>query len=133
MEKRPMTLEDSFIIQSLSDVQITADGRMIAFVVGDSFKLKGKPAHSEIWIVETDKPETARPFTSTERSDFAPRWSPDGTRLAYVAAEGGSPQLYVRWMGTGESARITGLPESPSALAWSPDGRRIAYSNSTMT
>ena len=40
----------------------------------------------------------------------------------------GSPQLYVRWMASGESARITGLPDSPSAIAWSPDGRRIAYS-----
>ena len=31
-------------------------------------------------------------------------------------------------MNSGESARITGLPSSPSSLAWSPDGRRIAYS-----
>jgi dipeptidyl aminopeptidase/acylaminoacyl peptidase len=31
-------------------------------------------------------------------------------------------------MASGESARITGLPDGPSSLAWSPDGRRIAYS-----
>ena len=30
-------------------------------------------------------------------------------------------------MTSGESARITGLPDSPGAIAWSPDGRRIAY------
>ena len=35
---------------------------------------------------------------------------------------------YVRWMASGESARITGLPDSPDSIAWSPDGRRIAYS-----
>src|SRR3546814_5850411 len=29
---------------------------------------------------------------------------------------------------SGESVRITGLPNSPSGIAWSPDGRRIAYS-----
>ena len=52
---------------------------------------------------------------------------PTARRLAYVAAEGGNPQLYVRWMASGESARITGLPDSPGAIAWSPDGRRIAY------
>src|SRR3546814_98245 len=58
-----------------------------------------------------------------------PRWSPDGSLLAYVStAEGEAPQLFVRWMDSGESVRITGLPNSPSGIAWSPDGRRIAYS-----
>ena len=44
------------------------------------------------------------------------------------AAEGGTSQLYVRWMRRGESARITGLPDSPGSITWSPDGSRIAYS-----
>ena len=52
------------------------------------------------------------PAASSARSSpapahtFSPRWSPDGKRLAYVStAEGGAPQLYVRWMDSGESAR----------------------------
>ena len=59
---------------------------------------------------------------------MSPRWSPDGKRLAYAStSEGGAPQLFVRWMDTGQSARITGLPDSPQGITWSPDGRRIAY------
>jgi dipeptidyl aminopeptidase/acylaminoacyl peptidase len=84
-------------------------------------------ARPTIWLVDVATGQQ-RPLVAGSGSYFSPRWSPDGTRLAYVAADGGSPQLYVRWMGTGESARITGLPTSPSSLAWSPDGRRIAYS-----
>jgi dipeptidyl aminopeptidase/acylaminoacyl peptidase len=84
-------------------------------------------ARPTIWLVDVATGQQ-RPLLAGSGSYFSPRWSPDGTRLAYVAAEGGSPQLYVRWMSSGESARITGLPSSPSGLAWSPDGRRIAYS-----
>ncbi|WP_428630945.1 S9 family peptidase [Sphingopyxis sp.] len=58
---------------------------------------------------------------------FSPRWSPDGKRLAFASTEGGSAQLWVRWMNGGEAVRLTGLPTSPSSLAWSPDGRSIAY------
>ena len=57
-----------------------------------------------------------------------PRWSPTGDRLAYVSTgEGGQAQLFVRWMTSGESVRITGLPNAPDSIAWSPDGRQIAY------
>jgi Tol biopolymer transport system component len=35
--------------------------------------------------------------------------------------------LFVRWMDSGQTVRVTGLPDSPQALAWSPDGRRLAF------
>ena len=67
------------------------------------------------------------PLVAIGGNAFSPRWSPDGTRLAYVAADGGAAQLYVRWIAGGTTAKVTGLPNSPSALEWSPDGSRIAY------
>ena len=83
-------------------------------------------ARSTIWLVDVASGQQ-RPLLAGPGSYFSPRWSPDGARLAYVAADGASPQLFVRWMASGESAKITGLPNSPSSIAWSPDGRRIAY------
>ena len=80
-----------------------------------------------IWLVDVATGQQ-RPLVAGNGSYSSPRWSPDGDRLAYVAADGGAPQLYVRWIANGESARITGLPDSPDSIAWSPDGRRIAYS-----
>ena len=123
---RYLTGADLFNLEWASDPEISPDGRTIAYVRESNDVMTDK-ARPTIWLVDVATGQQ-RPLVAGSGSYFSPRWSPDGTRLAYVAAEGASPQLYVRWMGSGESARITGLPNSPSGLAWSPDGRRIAYS-----
>jgi dipeptidyl aminopeptidase/acylaminoacyl peptidase len=117
---------DLFNLEWANDPQISPDGRTIAYV-RQSNDIMTDRARSTIWLIDVGSGQQ-RPLMGGPGSYYSPRWSPDGTRLSYIASEGGGSQLYVRWLASGESARITGLPESPSALAWSPDGRRIAYS-----
>jgi dipeptidyl aminopeptidase/acylaminoacyl peptidase len=123
---RFFTGADLFNLEVATDPQISPDGRTVAYVRKSNDIMTDK-ARSTIWLVDVASGQQ-RPLLAGSGSYFSPRWSPDGTRLAYVAAEGGDPQLYVRWIASGESARITGLPDSPDGIAWSPDGRRIAYS-----
>ena len=117
---------DLFEIEIASDPQISPDGRTIAYVRRSTDIMTDK-LRSTIWLVDV---ATGRqqPLVAGNGSYSSPRWSPSGDRLAYVGADGGAPQLYVRWTANGESARITGLPDSPDSIAWSTDGRRIAYS-----
>ncbi|HET7604892.1 MAG TPA: S9 family peptidase [Sphingomicrobium sp.] len=122
---RTFTGADLFTLEQASDPEISPDGKTIAYVRKSNDIMTDK-ARPTIWLVDVASGQQ-RPLEAGSGSYFSPRWSPDGTRLAFVAAEGASPQLYVRWMASGESARITGLPDSPAAIAWSPDGRRIAY------
>ena len=123
---RYLTGSDLFNLEVATDPQISPDGRMIAYVRKSNDVMTDK-ARQTIWLVDVASGQQ-RPLIAGSGSYFSPRWSPDGTRLAYVAADGGAPQLYVRWIGSGESARITGLPDSPDSIAWSPNGQRIAYS-----
>jgi dipeptidyl aminopeptidase/acylaminoacyl peptidase len=123
---RYFTGSDLFNLEVATDPQISPDGRTIAYVRKSNDIMTDK-ARPTIWLVDVATAQQ-RPLEAGSGSYSSPRWSPDGTRLAYVGAEGGNPQLYVRWMASGESARITGLPDSPDTIAWSPDGRRIAYS-----
>ena len=119
------TGRDLFDLSAASDPQISPDGRQIAYVrlSADIMTDRARPT---IWLIDT---ATGRqvPLVTGTGSHTSPRWSPDGTRLAYVSSAEGGSQLFVRWMASGQSARVTGLPDSPEAIAWSPDGRRIAY------
>jgi len=123
---RYLTGSDLFNLEVATDPQISPDGKTIAYV-RSSNDIMTDNSRRTIWLIDVGSGQQ-RPLVAGAGSYSSPRWSPDGTRLAYVGAEVGSPQLYVRWMASGESARITGLPDSPDSIAWSPDGRRIAYS-----
>ena len=57
---------------------------------------------------------------------MSPKWSPDGTRLAYVSFEQKKPVVYVQSISTGERRVVANFFGSNSAPAWSPDGRRLA-------
>ena len=120
------TGSDLFSLTAASDPQISPDGRWIAYVRRSNDVMTDR-ARSSIWLIDTASGEQ-RPLVAGTGNHLNPRWSPDGRRLAYVStAEGSAPQLFVRWMDSGQSARITGLPDSPQGIKWSPDGRRIAY------
>ncbi len=123
---RIFTGGDLFGIEQAADPQISPDGNLIAYV-RRSADIMTDRIRSTIWLIDTRTGSQA-PLAAGPGSHSSPRWSPDGSRLAYVSAvEGQSPQLFVRWQASGEIARITGLPDSPSDIAWSPRGDRIAF------
>ena len=69
---------------------------------------------------------TARRLTRGT-ADAAPAWSPDGTRIAFLRADGGPAQLWLLPAGGGEPEQLTSLPLGAGAPVWSPDGTKIAF------
>src|SRR6201996_2508523 len=121
----PFEGKDIFSLQCVTDAQIRPDGHVVAYVRMSYDIMTDRPRRS-IWLVDTDT-GVQTPLATGPGSSGSPRWSPDGKRLAYIASDGGRPQLFVRWMQTEQAARITDLTEMPEALQWSPDGRSIAF------
>jgi len=122
---RIFTGEDLFDLAYASDPQISPDGKTIAYVRRQNDIMTDR-AVSSIWMIDVSSGEET-PFAGRSGGAFAPRWSPDGSRVAYVSTEGGSAQLWVKWLDSGEAVRLTGLPSSPGSIAWAPDGRSIAH------
>lgn len=117
---------DLFGLEQATDPQISPDGAHIVYVRNSADVMVDR-THSTLWLIDTRTGRQA-PLAAGPGNHTSPRWSPDGSRIAYVSAlDGQSPQLFVRWSASGEEARVTGLPDSPSDLSWSPDGRQLAY------
>jgi dipeptidyl aminopeptidase/acylaminoacyl peptidase len=123
-----MVPEDIYELTGTADPRLSPDGETVAFVVWRIDREEGE-YRSAIWLAAADGSTPPRQFTSGERRDSSPRWSPDGSQLAFTSSrgEGKTSQLYVIPAEGGEARKLTDLKEDPSELAWSPDGSRIAF------
>lgn len=117
---------DVFQLEFASDPQISPDGRRVAYVRNFMDIMKDK-RRSNLWIVDYDG-SNHRPLTTGNQNDVLPRWSPDGTRIAYIAKTGEGSQIFCRWVESGDTAKLTNLTVPPENLVWSPQSDRLAFS-----
>ncbi len=118
-------LTNLFDLELATDPQIAPDGTKVVFsrVFGDIMKDRFR---SDLWIVDADG-RNLEALTSDGAGNSSPRWSRDQSRIAFVSAADGTAQIYVRYLATNRTAKITSLQRGPGDLAWSPDGKFIAF------
>ncbi len=122
---KPLAVSDEFNLENATDPQISPDGRKVIYVRRFNDIMSDK-RYSSLWIINFDGSDH-RPLTTGNYEDSSPRWSPDGTQIIYISDRDGSPQVYRRWMDTGQTAKVTSLTAPPSGIAWSPDGKMISF------
>ena len=71
--------------------------------------------------------EQFQKLTSKEGQEYGAKWSPSGSRLAYVSSTKEGSEIYIYWKNTGKIAKISQLNGSPSNISWSPDEKNIAF------
>ncbi len=111
-------------VHQFSQVGLAPDGTRFAYA-------QTVHEHSTIRLAQVGKPAatvpvTACPSKSCEESDF--RWSPDGSKIAFVTSDAkGQGQIAVVG-GLGGRARILTHAAGPvSTPRWSPDGTKVAF------
>ena len=121
-----MKPEDVYALTSVVDPRLSPDGRRVAYTVSRVDE-EANAYHTAIWVAPLDGSAEPRQFTSGERNDGSPRWSPDGRWLAFVSNRDGNFEIYVMNADGSGPTRLTNTPGSEGTPAWSPDGRRIAF------
>jgi dipeptidyl aminopeptidase/acylaminoacyl peptidase len=118
-----LTLADFLDWQTVSDPQVSPDGRQVIYTRGWIDAVNDR-RRSSLHIMDADG---SRPRALLEGSSA--RWSPAGERIAFLAqGEPRGNQIWVRYMDAeGAATQVTRLNESPTAINWSPDGRYIAF------
>jgi len=119
-----LTLDLYLEWEQVADPQVSPDGSQIVFTRRWVDKINDR-WESSLWIMNADGSKLRK---LTDGS--SPRWSPDGTRLAFLhQGEPRGTQLFVRWMDAeGATTQITRVEKAPSGIVWSPDGNSIAFS-----
>ena len=129
--KRPATHEDIWLMQRVGAPVPSPDGKLAVFSLTEP-AYDAKDQVSDLWLVPTDGSQPARRLTQTKAAETGAAWSPDGTRLAFVAKRDGDDvaQIYVLDVARGgEAERITGLSTGARSPQWSPDGRRLLFTS----
>ncbi len=121
---KELTPEGAVDLRFISDLQAAPDGQRVAFVVTEPPTADGRATH--IWIYDK-RGNTVRQFTYSKKSEKEPRWSPDGTELAFLSNRGEEQQIYLMHAGGGESSAITKGKRSINAFEWAPDGKTIGF------
>ena len=123
------TPELYYSMVGVGDVAVAPDGAHVAFTVTTVVEEENR-RHCEIWLqpLTGGRPAGAAfAVSSSSEESSGPRWSPDGSLLAFSSSRGDDPNTvwFVRVRGPGgEAFHIEGVDGAP---VWSADGSRIAY------
>ena len=93
--------------RAISEVSLSSDGERVAFTVSEP--AKGTTRSRHVWMLQVRSRELQQ-FTSSAKSEFAPHWSRDGLKLAFLSDREDGTQIYLIPANGGEAVRRQARP-----------------------
>ena len=124
--RRAITPEDLLCMVGVGEAQMSPDGRTVLFM---RKVVNARNAYeTSVWAADADGRRAPRALTAGPK-DVMPRWSPDGTRVAFVRLDAKKPPRIMVVPAKGGAAReLVEMPHgSVRDFTWSPCGRRMAF------
>ena len=125
--KRRMEAEDLYRFRLISDCRISPDGSSVIYVL-NRVERKTEKKFANLWMVPVRGGNPVQ-FTQGDQIDSSPRWSPDGSRIAFLSNRGGAqnPHLHVIPVGGGEAKKVVDLRGEFGDFVWANDNKTVYF------
>ncbi|MDP3357851.1 MAG: S9 family peptidase [Lutibacter sp.] len=126
--KKLIAIDDLMKLKSVSNSQISPDGKWVAYTTSEA-NLKKDKAETQLWMIPAQGGE-AIPMTSKEFYGASqPRWSPDNKYLSFIAKQPEEKaQVWLLNRNGGDAQQLTKIKQGVSGYEWAPDGKRLLLS-----
>jgi Tol biopolymer transport system component len=124
-QTKPFKPADFYKIPTVSDPQLSPDGKWVAYSVSEVDTAKDKRV-SHLWMQSWDGKESLE-LTHGDEAASASRWSPDGKYLSFMSSRDSKKgaQIWLIDRRGGEGVKLTDIKGDIDEYAWSPDGKKL--------
>ena len=129
---RPFRIEDVVGFRTVREVAVSPDGTHVALLVRGANLATGRFGHG-VWLVAADGSSPARRIEASPIPASSLRWSPDGSRIGYLAGRGGTSQVFAVPARGGRAVALTRHGASVAAFEWAPAGALLAVAPAPLT
>ncbi len=107
------------------DIKISPDGTKVLYGV-TTYSISANKGNRELYVISVDGGEPKR-LTETPNSEFNAIWRPDGKKIGYISAEGGTPQIWEMNPDGTEKVKISNIASGVNGFAYSPTMKNILF------
>ena len=134
-QKRNITETDLFSFNWIGDTQLSPDGKRVVFVK-TTVNAKHEGYTTSLYLLEMTQVGAVPRRLTNGPMDSQPRWSPDGTKIAFVrvSEKDGKPQpgqLVLLSLAGGDPQPLPPIDKGVGSPRWSPDGKYLAVLSET--
>ncbi len=119
----PFTIQDLLQVKRVGDPQVSPDGKLVAYQVTAIDKAANR-GRTQIYLVSANG-GAAKQITNETGSSAGPRWSPDGSQIAF----GRGGQIWLMNADGSNAKPVTDLAMGASDPLWSPNGKMLAFTS----
>jgi dipeptidyl aminopeptidase/acylaminoacyl peptidase len=102
--------------EECEDVELSPDGQFAVWAT-----------RKQLWIAPVSGATSSHQLTDLRGENSAPKWSPDGHKIAFVSDRGGHSFIAIYDFGRDSVRYLSPSADRDLSPRWSPDGRRIAF------